>query len=56
MNVIFPESFPVIELIKFAAGHGLDVRLRPDGDLILKGPEVEAKTEGNVIQFRGKGA
>lgn len=56
MNVIFPESFPIVELIKFASSHGLDVRLRQDGDLILKGPEVEAKTEGNVIQFRGKGA
>jgi len=56
MNVRFPESFPLIELIKFASSHGLDVRLRQDGDLILKDPEVTAKTEGNVIQFRGKQA
>lgn len=56
MNVKFPESFPVVALIKFAADHECDVRLRPDGSLVLKSWNAEEKKQGNVIQFRGKGA
>lgn len=61
MNVKFPESFPFIELAKFAAEHEMNVVFNRDGGLALKpwaeGQEQEhQELADNVIQFRGKGA